>query len=223
MGSFVVSLTGAVDDRIHAVFLTGGGDLDGPGGYWDSSKMTMCQSGPYRALAFLGDRPAVLFTLQARRGPTFIFNGTADTVVAIPEHGPAFFNDLRQRVIALNGPEKNVFTTYFDEGASHRPAWVTPRAAIWLDHQLAFRRLAREDHPRLAHHPHRRLGGEEPGALERKRAARGPRCRARGHRCGRSAADSRAAQRGAYRRVGEGAQRVCLLGMGAGRDCRREG
>jgi dienelactone hydrolase len=138
MGSFVVSLAGAVDDRIHAVFLTGGGDLDGPGGYWDSSKMVMCQSGPYRALTFLGDRPAVLFTLQARRGPTLIFNGTADTVVDLPEHGPTFFNDLRQRVIAMNGSERNVFTTYFDEGASHRPAWVTPRAAAWLDHNLHF-------------------------------------------------------------------------------------
>ncbi len=138
MGSFVVSLAGAVDPRIHAVFLTGGGDLDGPGGYWDASRMIMCQSGPYRALAFLGDRPAVLFTLQARRGPTFIFNGTNDTVVAIPEHGPGFFEDLRKRVIALNGSDKNVFTTYFDLGASHRPAWVTPRAAEWLAQNLHF-------------------------------------------------------------------------------------
>ncbi len=138
MGSFVVSLTGAVDPRIHAVFLTGGGDLDGPGGYWDSSRMIMCQSGPYRALAFLGDRPAVLFTLQARWGPTFIFNGTDDTVVAIPQHGPGFFEDLRKRVIALNGSDKNVFTTYFDPGASHRPAWVTPRAAEWLAANLHF-------------------------------------------------------------------------------------
>lgn len=138
MGSFVVSLAGAVDPRIHAVFLTGGGDLDGPGGYWDSSQMVMCQSGPYRALSFLGDRPAVLFTLQARRGPTFIWNGTSDTVVAIPQHGPEFFADLRRRVIALNGSGKNVFTTYFDPGASHRPAWVTPRAAEWLAANLHF-------------------------------------------------------------------------------------
>ena len=84
MGSFVVSLAGAVDPRIHAVLLTGGGDLDGPGGYWDSSHAVMCQSGPYHALEFLGDRPAVLFALQAKRGPTFIINGTNDTVVAIP-------------------------------------------------------------------------------------------------------------------------------------------
>jgi len=138
MGSFVVSLAGAVDDRIHAVLLTGGGDLDGPGGYWDSSHAVMCQAGPYHALEFLGDRPAVLFTLQARRGPTFIINGTNDTVVAIPQHGPDFFADLRKRVMALNGSDKNVFTTYFDEGASHRPEWVMKVAGTWLDEQLHF-------------------------------------------------------------------------------------
>lgn len=138
MGSFVVSLTGAVDERIHAVLLTGGGDLDGPGGYWDSSHAVMCQSGPYHALEFLGDRPAVLFALQAKRGPTFIINGTNDTVVAIPTHGPDFFADLRRRTIAVNGSAKNVFTTYFDEGASHRPAWVKKNAATWLDDNLHF-------------------------------------------------------------------------------------
>ena len=138
MGSFVVSIAGAVDDRIHAVLLTGGGDLDGPGGYWDSSHAVMCQAGPYHALRFLGDRPAVLFALQAKRGPTFIINGTRDTVVAIPQHGPEFFSDLRRRTIAVNGSTKNVFTTYFDPGASHRPAWVTKIAAHWLAHQLHF-------------------------------------------------------------------------------------
>jgi len=138
MGSFVVSLAGAVDPRIHAVLLTGGGDLDGPGGYWDSSHAVMCQSGPYHALEFLGDRGAVLFALQANRGPTFIINGTNDTVVAIPQHGPDFFADLRKRTIAELGSDKNVFTTWFDPGASHRPAWVTKLAATWLDENLHF-------------------------------------------------------------------------------------
>jgi len=138
MGSFVVSIAGAVDDRIHAVLLTGGGDLDGPGGYWATSHNVMCQSGPYNALEFLGDRGAVLFALQAKRGPTFIFNGTNDTVVAIPTHGPDFFDDLRKRTIAELGSDKNVFTTYFDPGASHRPGWVTKIAAQWLDSQLHF-------------------------------------------------------------------------------------
>jgi hypothetical protein len=58
--------------------------------------------------------------------------------VAIPEHGPDFFADLRKRVIALNGSDKNVFTTYFDEGASHRPEWVMKIAATWLDDELHF-------------------------------------------------------------------------------------
>ena len=138
MGSFVVSIAGAVDDRIHAVLLTGGGDLDGPGGYWDSSHAVMCQAGPYHALEFLGDRPAILFALQAKRGPTFMFNGTADTVIAIPSHPPDFFDDMRRRVIAVNGSDKNVFTTYFDQGAGHRPGWVTVIAAQWLDDNLHF-------------------------------------------------------------------------------------
>jgi dienelactone hydrolase len=138
MGSFISSLTGAVDPRIHAVFLTGGGDLDGPGGYWDSSHAVMCQAGPWHALTFLGDRPAAIFTLNARRGPTFILNGTNDTVVAIPTHGPDFFKDLRQRVIAMNGSSKNVFQTWFDQGASHRPAWVLKIAAEWLEKNLHF-------------------------------------------------------------------------------------
>ena len=138
MGSFVTSLAGAADPRIHAVLLDGGGDLDGPGGYWDAGHAVMCQAAPYKALNFLGDRPAVLFTLHARRGPTFIINGTNDTVVAIPTHGPDFFEDMRKRTIALNGSDHNVFTTYFDPGASHRPSWMTRTAAEWLGEQLHF-------------------------------------------------------------------------------------
>jgi dienelactone hydrolase len=138
MGSFVSALTGAVDPRIHALLLTGGGDFDGPGGYWDSSHAVMCQAGPWHALTFLGDRPAAIFTLNARRGPTFIMNGTNDTVVAIPEHGPKFFDDLRRRTIAMNGSSKNVFQTWFDPGASHRPAWVLKVAAAWLAKNLHF-------------------------------------------------------------------------------------
>lgn len=138
MGSFVSALTGAVDPRIHALLLTGGGDLDGPGGYWDSSHAVMCQAGPWHALSFLGDRPAAIFTLNARRGPTFVMNGTNDTVVAIPEHGPKFFDNLRQRTIAMNGSPKNVFQTWFDPGASHRPAWVLKVAAAWLATNLHF-------------------------------------------------------------------------------------
>ena len=138
MGSFISALTGAVDPRIHALLLTGGGNLDGPGGYWDASKKVMCQSGPYHALEFLGDRPAAIYTLNARRGVTFIFNGTADNVVAIPTHGPDFLADLRERTIAMNGSATNIFETYFDEGAKHRPSWITKRAAIWLNDQLHF-------------------------------------------------------------------------------------
>ncbi len=138
MGSFVASLTGAADPRIHALLLVGGGDLDGPGGIWDAGHAVMCQAAPYRALQGLGDRPAVLFTLSARRGDTYIWNGTADTVVGIPTHGPAFFDEMRQRVLALNGSPHGVFTDGFDPGASHRPSWMTVTAAQWLNQELHF-------------------------------------------------------------------------------------
>ena len=138
MGSFVASMTGAADDRVHALLLVGGGDLDGPGGYWDQGHAIMCQAAPYKALAFLGDRPAILYTLDARRGDTFAINGTNDTVVGIPNHGEDFFAALRARTLALNGSEKGVFTTYFDPGASHRPSWMTHTAASWLNSELHF-------------------------------------------------------------------------------------
>lgn len=138
MGSFVASLAGAADPRIHALLLVGGGDLDGVNGYWDNGHAIMCQAAPYKALRFLEDRGAVLLTLGARRGETFVINGTADTAVGIPTHGPAFFADLRAHVVALNGSEKGVFTTYFDPGAGHRPSWMTPIAANWLNQKLRF-------------------------------------------------------------------------------------
>ena len=137
MGSFISVIAGAVDQRVHALLLTGGGDLDGPGGYWDSSARVMCQSGPYKALGFLGDRPAVIYALNAQRGATFILNGTDDTVVDIPHHEADFFRVLRQRVIAIQGT-KNVFETYFVPKASHRPAWIMKVAALWLDENLHF-------------------------------------------------------------------------------------
>lgn len=138
LGSFVTVLTGAVDPGIRAIVLTGGGNLDGPNGYWDSSHDVMCQSGPYKALRFLGDRPAVIYTLNARRGTTFIINGTGDTAVDIPHHGESFFADLRARVIAMNGSKKNVFQTYFVPDAQHRPDWLMMTAIVWLDRSLHF-------------------------------------------------------------------------------------
>jgi dienelactone hydrolase len=137
MGSFTSVLAGAVDPRIHALLLTGGGDIDGPDGYWDRSAI-MCQGGPYRALTFLGARAEVLYTLNAQRGETFIINGTNDTVVDIPHHEQDFFDALRVRVLELNASANGVFTTYFDSGASHRPNWMTLTAADWLNKNLQF-------------------------------------------------------------------------------------
>lgn len=138
LGSFVSALTGAADPRIGVVVLSGGGDLDGPGGYWDKSNKLMCQAIPYQSLSVLGDRPAVLFALNENRGSTFIINGDKDTLVDIPNHLEPYFQELRKRVIALTGTPTNIFDTYFVPNASHRPNWVTRPAALWLQKKLHF-------------------------------------------------------------------------------------
>ena len=135
LGSFVLSLTGAIEPRLRACILTGGGNLDGNNGYWDGAK-PLCQGWPYQALRGLGDRGAVIYALHAARGPTLIFNGDQDEVVAIPRMGEPFFEDLRRRTIALHGNAKSVFDYDFEKDTSHRPYFVTRPVALWLERTL---------------------------------------------------------------------------------------
>ncbi len=138
MGSFVLGLACAVETRLNSCVLAGGGNLDGPGGYWDSSSKLMCQAIPYQSLRFLGDRGAVLYDLHADRGATLVINGTADDVVSMDRMGAAFFGDLRKRTIALHGSGKNVFDVEWNQGGGHRPYWLTRPAALWLEKHLDF-------------------------------------------------------------------------------------
>ena len=138
MGSFVLGITCAVETRLNSCMLAGGGNLDGPGGYWDSSSKKMCQAIPYQSLAFLGDRGAALYDLHAARGGTLIINGTEDDVVSIPKMGATFFDDLRKRTAALAGSRKSLFDVEWIAGAGHRPHWLTRPAALWLHKRLNF-------------------------------------------------------------------------------------
>jgi dienelactone hydrolase len=140
MGSFVLGLTCAVETRLNACVLVGGGNLDGPGGYWDSSSKKMCQAIPYQSLMFLGDRGAALYRLHAERGATLVFNGSADDVVSMDSAGggSAFFEDLRKRAIALHGSDRNVFEFAFNPGTGHRPYFLTRPVALWLARRLQF-------------------------------------------------------------------------------------
>jgi hypothetical protein len=137
LGSFVVALAGAIEPRLRVCVPVGGGNLDGPGEYWDKSK-PMCQALPYQSLSFLGDRAASIYALHAARGPTLIFNGREDTVVNIPNTQEPFFEDLRARVANLRGSSEGVFEFQIVDGSSHRPYFITRPVALWLEKQLDF-------------------------------------------------------------------------------------
>jgi hypothetical protein len=97
-----------------------------------------CQSPPYHSLSVLGDRGAVLYALNADRGPMLIMNGDADTVMDMAHHPPAWFDSVRARAIALRGTDANIFTTILYPGVSHRTSWVTRDGVAWLNQQIHF-------------------------------------------------------------------------------------
>jgi hypothetical protein len=137
MGSFVTGIAGAIDTRIHAIVLSGGGVFDGPGGYFDSGPLP-CQGPPYRALQAIGDRSAILYALNAERGPMYIMNGSVDTVMDIPHHLQPWFGEVKGRATAVLGTDKNMFTTVFYPSVSHRPSWENRDAALWLNQNIHF-------------------------------------------------------------------------------------
>lgn len=137
LGSFVLSLAGALEPRLRVCVMAGGGNLDGPEGYWDRSK-PMCQALPYRSLNFLGDRPAVMYALQAARGPALVWNGRQDSIVNVPNTLDDFFADLRARVGALRGTTQGALDYGFTDVGGHRPYWLTRPVVLWLERQLDF-------------------------------------------------------------------------------------
>jgi dienelactone hydrolase len=137
MGSLVSSFACALDTSVRACVLVGGGDLDGPGGYWDKSAK-MCQGIPYQSLSFLGERGPAIYALNAKRGFTLVYNGTADKVVDIPNHGEEFFAKMREQTVAMLGNKKDVFEYEFLPGGGHQPYFLTKPVALWLNEKLKF-------------------------------------------------------------------------------------
>jgi pimeloyl-ACP methyl ester carboxylesterase len=137
MGALVSGITGAIDPRIHAVVLSGGGMFGKPGSYFDLSTLP-CQGPPYRALGVLGDRGAILYDLNAARGPMLLMNGDSDTVMKMADHPPSWFEDVRRRATELRGSDENMFTTVVYPGISHRTSWVNRDGVRWLNQQLHF-------------------------------------------------------------------------------------
>ncbi|HWA10771.1 MAG TPA: prolyl oligopeptidase family serine peptidase [Opitutaceae bacterium] len=138
MGSFVMAIGGAVEPRLHAVVLAAGGNISGAGDYWDSSPKLMCQGLPSQSLRFLGDQAAVLYALQAARGPLLIRNGRIDQVITPQKTFEPFFENLQTRVAALHGSREGVFEFGFKEGTGHRPYFLEQPAVLWLERLLDF-------------------------------------------------------------------------------------
>lgn len=138
MGSLQSALAAAVDPRIKTLILSGGGNLDGNGGSWDTENKPMCQAGIYNALSFLPDKGAILYALHQRVGPTLILNGRLDPLVGRPHHFEEFFADLAERVAVIAGPAAAPIQYRFLAEVGHRPSWVTLEAAEWLNSNLHF-------------------------------------------------------------------------------------
>lgn len=138
MGSFQGTLAAGLDPRIRFLVTSGGGNIDGIGGQWDSSNKPMCQGGPYQALSFLPDKAAVLYALHARVGPTLVLNGRSDGTVSKPHTMESFFDDLNARVQALGGKGTARIDYKFYDGVGHRPSWINRDAAEWLNARLHF-------------------------------------------------------------------------------------
>ena len=143
LGAFILSFAGAIETRLNVTILTGGGNIDENGGYWETIAKPMCCSLPYQSLRYLGDRPSLLYALQADRGPTLIWNGREDDICNLFDTQEPYFDDLRARVAALLAPESpkqdNIFVYNFAPSpAGHRPYFITKQPVLWLHKQNYF-------------------------------------------------------------------------------------
>jgi hypothetical protein len=56
----------------------------------------------------------------------------------IPHHLQPWFDEVKARAIAVRGSDKDMFTTVFYPGASHRPSWENRDGAEWLEKNIHF-------------------------------------------------------------------------------------
>lgn len=149
MGAFIAGIAGAIwspqdGPTLHAVLLSGGGTYDdaADGGKSFDLGSLPCQAPVWLSLKVLGEefhkRGAVLYTLNADRGPMFVENGSQDEVMDIPHRTPEWFAAIRAQAVALHGSDQNMFTTHVDPGKSHRTAWVERPGVEWLNQQIHF-------------------------------------------------------------------------------------
>lgn len=139
MGTFHSAIASAIAGP-RALILSGGGNLDGPGEYWETGNKINCQIAPYKALhRKLGpDAGVLLYQRIGRATSTLVMNGTTDGLITKFNEEQPWFDRLRARIAAPPHNDLKVPDVIFYPGIGHRPSWVDRDAALWLNHQLHF-------------------------------------------------------------------------------------
>lgn len=139
MGTFHAAIASALAGP-HALILSGGGNLDGPGEYWETGNKINCQVAPWKALHREMGPTAGLLLYQhlGQSTSTLIMNGEVDGLITKFNEEQPWFDRLRAQINAPPHNNLRVPDILFYPGIGHRPSWVNRDAALWLSHQLHF-------------------------------------------------------------------------------------
>jgi len=141
MGTFHAAIATALGRELtHALILSAGGNLDGPGQYWETGNKLNCQVAPYKALnaAMQNKAGDLLYEHIAEFTPALIMNGTADGLITKFNEQQPWFDALRDRIQKPQLTDQYLPEIIFYKDTGHRPSFVNRDAALWLNHQLHF-------------------------------------------------------------------------------------
>jgi dienelactone hydrolase len=139
MGTFHAAIASAMQGP-HALILSAGGNLDGPGQYWETGNKLNCQVAPWKALnGRTNNRAGVtVYKYLGETTNTLVMNGAADGLITKFNEQQPWFDDLRHHINAPPDDSLRVPEVIFYPNVGHRPSFVNRDAALWLNHQLHF-------------------------------------------------------------------------------------
>jgi dienelactone hydrolase len=139
MGTFHAAIASAMGEP-HALILSAGGNLDGPGQYWETGNKLNCQVAPWKALNGRTNNRAGLLVYKylGETTNTLVMNGTIDGLITKFNEQQPWFDDLSKDIRAPLDDNLRVPEVIFYPGIGHRPSFANRDAALWLNHQLHF-------------------------------------------------------------------------------------